>query len=143
MILVDFIYRHLVFTCIPVSIRDSSVGKSAGLVIERLRVRIPAGAEREFSSPELTFCADSYSVSVLSPVLPQWQVKDPAHSAKSACDSLQPNTLSHTKSEWADYAVKVQCGNYQLREMSSHATCQGMVGHGRLSSLNDIGLIVA
>ena len=27
------------------------VGKSAGLVIERLRVRIPAGAAGEFSSP--------------------------------------------------------------------------------------------
>ena len=36
-------------------------GYSAGLVIERLRVRIPAG---EFSSPEFTLCADSYSVSV-------------------------------------------------------------------------------
>ena len=40
------------------------VGKSAGLVIERLRVRILAGAAGEFSSTELTFCADSYSVSV-------------------------------------------------------------------------------
>ena len=43
------------------------VGKSAGLVIERLRVRIPAGAAGEFSSPESTLCADSYSVSVPSP----------------------------------------------------------------------------
>ena len=40
------------------------VGKSAGLVIERLRVRIPAGAAGEISSAELTLCADSYSVSV-------------------------------------------------------------------------------
>ena len=36
----------------------------AGLVIERLQVRIPAGAAGEFSSPESTLCADSYSVSV-------------------------------------------------------------------------------
>ena len=44
------------------------VSKSAGLVIERLRVRIPAGAAREFSSPELTFFgADSYSVFVPPP----------------------------------------------------------------------------
>ena len=43
------------------------VGYSAGLVIERLRVRIPAGAAGEFSSPELTLCADSYSVSVPPP----------------------------------------------------------------------------
>ena len=38
-----------------------------GLVIERLRVRIPAGAEGECSPPELTLCADSYSVSVPPP----------------------------------------------------------------------------
>ena len=40
------------------------VDKSAGLVIERLPVQIPAEAAGEFSSPELTLCADSYSVSV-------------------------------------------------------------------------------
>ena len=33
-------------------------------MIERLRVGIPAGAVGEFSSPESTLCADSYSVSV-------------------------------------------------------------------------------
>ena len=54
-----------------------SVGKSAGLVIERLRVRIPAGAAGEFSSPELTLCVR------YTPALPQWHVKDPCHSAKS------------------------------------------------------------
>ena len=43
------------------------VGKSAGLVIERLRVRIPAGAAGEFSSTELTLCADYCSVSVPPP----------------------------------------------------------------------------
>ena len=31
--------------------------KSAGLAIERFRVRIPAGETGEFSSPELTLCA--------------------------------------------------------------------------------------
>ena len=31
--------------------------QSAGLVIERLRVRIPAGAAGEFSAPELTLCS--------------------------------------------------------------------------------------
>ena len=43
---------------------EQLVGKSAGLVIERLRVRIPAGAAGEFSSPELTLCDGSYSMSV-------------------------------------------------------------------------------
>ena len=63
------------------------VGKSAGLTIERLRVRIPAGIVGEFCSPELTLCADTYLVSVPPPphpMLPQWHVKDPDHSAKSA-----------------------------------------------------------
>ena len=33
-------------------------------MIERLGVRIPAGAAGEFSSPELTLCPGSYSVFV-------------------------------------------------------------------------------
>ena len=61
-------------------------------MIESLRVRIPAGAAGEFSSPELTLCADSYSVSVSPPVSPQWHVKDPGHSAKSAGGRLHLNT---------------------------------------------------
>ena len=39
-------------------------GSLFGLVNERLEVPIPAAAAGEFSSPELTVCADSYSVSV-------------------------------------------------------------------------------
>ena len=46
-------------------------------MIERLRVQIPAGAAGEFSSPELLlFGVPS------APVLRQWHVKDPGHSAK-------------------------------------------------------------
>ena len=37
------------------------------MMIERLRVRIPAAAAGEFSSPESTLCANSYSVSVSPP----------------------------------------------------------------------------
>ena len=55
----------------------------AGLVIERSRVQIPAGAAGEFSSPGSTFCADSYFGSRSTPVLPQRHVKDPGHFAKS------------------------------------------------------------
>ena len=65
-------------------------------MIERLRVQIPARVA-EFSSPESTLCADSYLVSVnpqthTHPVLPQWHVKDPDLSAKSAGGRLQLNT---------------------------------------------------
>ena len=70
--------------------QDSSFGKGPGLVIERLRVRFPAEAAVEISSRELTLCAHSYSVSV-PPALPQWHVKDPGHSAKSAGGRLHLN----------------------------------------------------
>ena len=69
----------------------------------KFRVRVPAGAAGEFSSPELTFCADSYSASVSSHVTAvahkrprlfcqkcRWQV-----ATKHAC------TLDQMKSEWA------------------------------------------
>ena len=76
-------------------------------MIERLRVRIPAGAAGEFSSSEVTLCAAL--IGALSiPVLPQWHVKDPCHSAKSAggrFTSKHVYTLAPTKSEWADYAA--------------------------------------
>ena len=60
-------------------------------MFERLRVRIPVGAAGEFSSPESTLCADSYSVSVPSP---SRQVI-PKHAF----------TFDPTKSEWADFAA--------------------------------------
>ena len=54
------------------------------------------------------------------PMLLQWRMKDPCHSAKCAGGRLHLNTHTlpkHTytldpgKSEWTDYAVKAQCGN--------------------------------
>ena len=63
-----------------------------GLLIERFRVRIPTGVAGEFSSPELTLCADSYSVSVPPPCIPQWHVKVPGHFAKSTGGRLHLNT---------------------------------------------------
>ena len=47
--------------------RHSFLVREPHPVIERLRVRIPAGAEGEFSSPESTLFAVSYSVSVPPP----------------------------------------------------------------------------
>ena len=76
-------------------------------MIERLRVRIPAGAAAEFSSPESTLCADSYSVSVPS------RVTAVAHErTRSFCQQCRWHvtpkhayTVDPTKSEWADYAA--------------------------------------
>ena len=61
-------------------------------MIESLRVRIPAGAAGEFSSPASTFCADSYFGIRSTPVLPQSLVQDPGHSAKRARGRLQLKT---------------------------------------------------
>ena len=58
-----FVYMYVMCVWEP----GQLVGKSAGLVIERLRVRVAPGAAGEFSSPELTLCDDSYSVSVPLP----------------------------------------------------------------------------
>ena len=41
------------------------------LVIERSRIRVPAGVMGEFYSPGSTFCADSYFGISFIPVLPQ------------------------------------------------------------------------
>ena len=82
----------MVFTFVHSREPGSLVGKSAEFVIERLRVRIPAGAAGELSSPELTLYAESKSVSVPTPVLLQWHVKDPGHSAKSVGGRLHLNT---------------------------------------------------
>ena len=60
-------------------------------MIERLRVRFPAGAAGEFSSPELTLCADSYSVSAPPPCY-RMARKRPGHSDKSAGGRLHLNT---------------------------------------------------
>ena len=65
-------------------------------MIERLRVRIPAGAAGECYSPEFTLCTDAVAR------------KRPGHSAKSAGGRLHLNhvlTLDPTKSEWADCAA--------------------------------------
>ena len=62
-------------------------------MIERSRVRIPAGAAGEFSYPGLTFCADSYFGIRSTPVsVTAVARKRFGHSAKSAGGRLQVNT---------------------------------------------------
>ena len=62
-------------------------------MIERSRVRSPAGTAGEFSSPGSTFCADSYfGIRSTPPCYHSKHVKNPGHSAKSAGGRLQLNT---------------------------------------------------
>ena len=89
-------------------------GKSAGLVIEGLRVRIPAGAAGEFSSPESSLCADSYLVSVPFPVTAVARKRFRSFCQKCMWEITHKDayTFDQTKSEWADYAVvRAKCWN--------------------------------
>ena len=99
----------------------------------------------EFSSPQSTLCADSLFGVRSIPVLSQWHVQDPGHSAKSAGGRLHLNThtpLTHrSRSGLTMPLSRHSVGTYQ--ETSSHATRQGTFGHSRLSSVSDCGLILA
>ena len=48
-------------------------------MIERSRVRVPAGAAGDISSPGSTVCADAYFSICSTPVLLLLHVKDPSH----------------------------------------------------------------
>ena len=61
-------------------------------MVERSRVRVPAGAAGEFSSPGSIFCAKFYFGIRSTPMLLLSHVKDPGHSAKSAGCRVQLNT---------------------------------------------------
>ena len=68
-------------------------------------------------------------------MLPQWQVKDPCHSAKSAGGRLHLNhvyTPDPMKSEWADY---ITCAGIVWKPIRKHAQMQ-------LSLLSHCGLIL-
>ena len=125
------------FSSIPVCSRVllslSSRLWSVGLVIERLRVRIPAGETGEFSCPELLLRADSFfrcpfhsRVTVVARKRPRsfcqkcvWQVT-PKHAY----------TRDPTKSEWADYAaVQAWCRNLSRNELTRNSS-----GNTRLQS---------
>ena len=95
--------------------------KSARLVIERLRVRIPAGAAGEFSSPESTLCAESYSVSV-PPRVTAVARKRPRSFCQKCRKQVKPKhayTLDPSRSEWADH-VAVQAGCWSLSGKGAH-----------------------
>ena len=76
-------------------------------MIEKLRVRIPAGAAVEFSSPEITLCADSYSGSVIPPCYRSGMQKTPVifQNCRRHVITEHAHTLDQTKSELAGYAA--------------------------------------
>ena len=78
----------VIFTCSSKNYfnkhEETGITQSAGLVIEWSRVRVPAGEAGECSFPGSTIRVDSYFGIRSTPVLPQYHVKDPGHSAKGA-----------------------------------------------------------
>ena len=78
-----------------------------------------------------------------TPVLQQWHVKDPGHSAEAG-RRLHLNThtpLTQRSRSGLTMPLSRHVGTYL--ETSSHGTCQGTLGHSRLSSLSHCGLILA
>ena len=107
--------------------RDSLLVWEPDFVIERLRVRIPAGTTGEFSSPELTLCVDSYSVSVPPPCYSNGHVKK-IYKKPAILHKLQME--GPTKSEWADYAaVQAWCWN-----LSGNKLTRNLAGNIRQQS---------
>ena len=94
-------------------------------MIERLRVRIPAEAAGEFSSPELTLCADSYSVSI-PPSVTAMARKRPLSFCQKCRRQVTPKhayPLYLLKLEWADYAaVQAECGNLSGNELTRNSS---------------------
>ena len=86
---------------------------------------MPAEAAREFSPPELTLCADSYSVSVPPPCY-RSGTKRPRSFCQKCRWQVTPKhayTLDPTKSEWAEYAaVQAYCGNLSGNELTRNSS---------------------
>ena len=90
-------------------------------MVERLRVRIPAGAAGKFSSAESTLCAGSYSVSITPHVTAVARKRPRSFCQTCRCQVTpkQAYTFDPTKSEWTDYAaVQAWCGNLSRNQLA-------------------------
>ena len=105
----------------------------------------PSKSSRRFFFPTVNFVRWLLFRVRSTPVLLQWHVEDPSHSAKSADGRLNLNMhtpLTHqSRSGLTMLLPKQSVGIYQ--ETSSRATRQGTLSLNRLSSLSHCGLILA
>ena len=96
-------------------------------MIERLRVRIPAGAAGEFFFSRVKFVGWPLFGVRSTPSLQQWHVKDPGHSVRTPDGRLHLNTQTPVTQQSRSGLTMPLCrhsiGTYQ--ETSSHATRQG------------------
>ena len=90
-------------------------------MIKRLRVRIPAGAAGEFSSPESALCVLTLIRCPFHPRVTAVARKRPRSFCQKCRWQVTPKhalTLDRWKSEWADYAaVQAECGNLSDEEV--------------------------
>ena len=99
-----------------------------------------------FSRVNFFMCWLLFSVQSPHPhLLPQWHIKDPGHSTKSAGGRLHLNT--HTPlTKWSQSGLIMPLSRHVVRtyrETSSHTTHQGILSHSHLCSLSHCGLILA
>ena len=66
-------------------------------MVERSRVRVPAGPTGEFSFSWSTLCTDTYFCTSSTAVLPQWHADNAGHSVRGGGGTLKLNTM-HTTS---------------------------------------------
>ena len=94
-------------------------------MIEKLRVRIPAGAAGEFSSPELT-CVLTLVRCPFHPRVTAVAHKRPRSYCQKCRWQVTPEhgyTLDPTKSEWADdAAIQAWCGNLSGNELTRNSS---------------------
>ena len=98
-------------------------------MIERLRVRIPAGVAGEFSSPELTFCAHSYSVFVPTVIVRKsplsfcqqcrWKVT-PKHASALDPAKLEGANTGHSVGTYRQGEELTRISSENTRPQSSH-----------------------
>ena len=99
---------------------------------------------RIFFSRVIFLCWLLFSV-CSNPMLLQWYVKDPGHSAKSAGGRLHLNMHTPlTQQSWSGLTMPLSrhsVGTYL--ETCWHTTCHGTFSHSCLGSLSHCGLVLA
>ena len=113
-------------------------------MISRLQVRMLVGVSWRIFFSRINGLCWLWLGICSTPVLLQWHVKDPDHSAKSAGGRLHLNTHTPlTQQSWSGLTMLLSrhsVGTYQ--ETSSHASHQGTHSHSHLNSLSHCGLIL-
>ena len=104
----------------------------------------PGRSGRRIFFPRVSFVCWLLFGVCSTPMLPQWHVKGPDHSAKSAGGRLHLNThipLTQRSRSGLTMLLSRHCvGTYP--ETSPHTTHQGTLGPSHLSSLSHCGLIL-